>query len=60
MWMTYNGRPLTYQAIVTHPLRVPPPPKIARPQSTVTPTRRHPWRKCLLPEGTRHAAAGIT
>ena len=39
MWMTCNSRPLTYQAIVAHPLRVPPPPKIARQQRTVTPTR---------------------
>jgi len=60
MRMTHNGRPLTYQAIVTRPLRVPLPPKIARPQRTVTPTRAHPWRKRLPPEGTRPAAAGIT
>jgi hypothetical protein len=60
MRMTHNGRPLTYQAIVARPLRVPPPPTIARPQRTVTPTRTHPWRKRLLPEGTRHAAAAIT
>jgi len=60
MWMTHKGRPLTYQAIVARPLRVPPPPRIALPQRPVTPTRAHPWRKRLLPEGTRHAAAGIT
>ena len=60
MWMTYNGRPLTYQVIVAHPLRVPPPPKIARQQRAVTPTDAHPWRKRLRQEGTRHAAAGIT
>ena len=60
MRMTHKGRPLTYQAIGTRPLRVPSPPKIARPQRPVTPTRAHPWRKRLLPEGTRHAAAGIT
>ena len=60
MWMTYNGPPLTYQAIVAHPLRVLPPPKIAHQQRAVTPTGAHPWRKRLLPEGTRHAAAGIT
>ncbi|MCX5723113.1 MAG: ISNCY family transposase [Nitrospirae bacterium] len=60
MQMTHHGRPLTYQAIVGRPLRVPAPPKIARPQRPVTPTRAHPWRKRLLPEGTRHAAAGIT
>jgi hypothetical protein len=39
MWMTCIGRPLTYQAIVAHPLRVLPPPKIARQQRTVTLTR---------------------
>ena len=59
MRMTHKGRPLTYQAIVARPLRVPSPPKIALPQRPVTPTRAHPWRKRLLPEGTRHAAAGI-
>jgi hypothetical protein len=59
MWMTYNGRPLTYQAIVAHPLRVPPPPKIARQQGTVTPTRAHPWRKRLLPTRDTHAAAAL-
>ena len=59
MRMTHNGRPLTYQTISARPLRVSSPPKIARPQRTVTPTRTHPWRKRLLPEGTRHAAAGI-
>ena len=60
MRMTHKGRPLTYQAIVARPLRVPPPPRIALPQRPVTPTRAHPWRKRLLPEGARHAAAGIT
>jgi len=60
MRMTHKGRPLTYQAILARPLRVPPPPKIARPQRPATPTHAHPWRKRLLPEGTRHAAAGIT
>ena len=60
MRMTHNGRPLTYQTISARPLRVSSPPKIARPQRTVTPTRTHPWRKRLLPEGTRPAAAGIT
>ena len=42
MWMTYNGPPLTYQAIVAHPLRVLPPPKIAHQQRAVTPTGAHP------------------
>ena len=43
MRMTHKGRgPLTYQAIVARPLRVASPPKIARPQCTVTPTRAHP------------------
>ncbi len=60
MWMTYNGRPLTYQAIVAHPLRVPPPPTIARQQRTVTPTRAHPWRKRLLPTRDTRAAAALT
>ena len=60
MRMTHKGRPLTYQAIVARPLRVPPPPTIARPQRLVAPTRAHPWRKRLLPEGTRHAAARDT
>jgi hypothetical protein len=60
MRMTHKGRPLTYQAIGTRPLRVPSLPKIARPQRPVTPTRAHPWRKRLLLEGTRHAAVGIT
>ena len=60
MRMTHNGRPLTYQAIGARPLRVPSPPKIARPQRIVTPTRTHPWRKRLLPEGRSHAAVGIT
>ena len=60
MRMTHKVRPLTYQALVARPLRVPPPPTIACPQRPVTPTRAHPWRKRLLPEETRHAAAGIT
>ena len=60
MRMTHKGRPLTYQAIVARSLRVPPSPRIALPQHPVTPTRAHPWRKRLLPEGTRHTAAGIT
>lgn len=59
MRMTHHGRPLTYQAIVARPLRVPSLPKIARPQRTVTPTRTHPWRKRLLPEGRKHAAAAM-
>lgn len=60
MRMTHNGWPLTYQAIVARPLRVPSPPKIARPLCPVTPTRAHPWRKRLLSEGARHAAMGTT
>ena len=59
MRMTHNGRPLTYQAIVARPLRVPSPPKIALPQRPVTPTRAHPWRKRLLPTRDTHAAAAI-
>jgi hypothetical protein len=57
--MTHNGRPLTYQAIVARPLRVPPPPRIALPQRPVTPTRAHPWRKRLLPTQATHTAAAI-
>lgn len=60
MGMTYNGRPLMYQTIVAHPLRVPPPPKIARQQRTVTPTRAHPWRKRLLPTRDTHATVALT
>ena len=59
MRMTHKGRPLTYQAIVARPLRVPSPPKIALPQRPVTPTRAHPWRKRLLPTRDTHAAAAI-
>jgi hypothetical protein len=60
MRMTHHGRPLTYQAIVARPLRVPTPPTVSLPQRPVTPTRAHPWRKRLLPKRETHAAAAIT
>ena len=59
MQMSHSGRPLTYQAIVARPLRVPPPPTIARPQRKVTPTRAHPWRKRLLLTRDTHATAAL-
>jgi transposase len=60
MRMTHHGRPLTYQAIVARPLRVPTPPTVSLLQRPVTPTRAHPWRKRLLPKRETHAAAAIT
>jgi hypothetical protein len=57
--MTHNGRPLTYHAIPARPERVAAPPKAQVPRRPVKPTSAHPWRKRLLPEGTKHAAAAI-
>lgn len=60
MRMTHNGRPLNYHAIPARPERVAAPPKAHVPRRPVKPTLAHPWRKRLLPEGTKHAAAVIT
>jgi hypothetical protein len=60
MRMTHKGRPLTYHAIPDRPERLAEPPKAQVPRRPVKPTSAHPWRKRLLPEGTRHAAAAIT
>ena len=60
MRITHHGRPLTYHAIPARPGRVAAPPKAQVPRRPVTPTRAHPWRKRLLSEGTRPAAAGIS
>ena len=59
MRITHHGRPLTYHAIPARPGRVAAPPKAQVPRRPVTPTRAHPWRKRLLSEGTRPAAAAI-
>jgi len=58
--ITHNGRPLNYHAIPARPERVAEPPKAQVPRRPVKPTSAHPWRKRLLPEGTRDAAAAIT
>ncbi len=58
--ITHNGRPLNYHAIPARPERVAAPPKAQVPRRPVKPTSAHPWRKRLLPEGTKHAAAAIT
>jgi transposase len=60
MRMTHHGRPLNYHAIPARPERVAEPPKAQVPRRPVKPTSAHPWRKRLLPEGTKHAAAAIT
>jgi hypothetical protein len=60
MRITHNGRPLNDHAIPARPERVTEPPKAQVPRRPVKPTSAHPWRKRLLPEGTRHAAAAIT
>ena len=60
MWMTHRGRPLTYQAIGTRPLRVPSLPKIARPQRPVTPRPDHLWRRRLRPERRTQATVART
>lgn len=60
MRITHNGRPLNYHAIPARPERVAEPPKAQVPRRPVKPTSAHPWRKRLLPEGTKHAAATIT
>ena len=60
MRITHQGRPLDYHAIPARPERVAEPPKAQVPRRPVKPTSAHPWRKRLLPEGTRHAAAAIT
>lgn len=58
--ITHHGRPLEYHAIPARPERVAEPPKAQVPRRPVKPTSAHPWRKRLLPEGTKHAAAAIT
>jgi transposase len=60
MRITHQGRPLDYHAIPARPERVAEPPKAQVPRRPVKPTSAHPWRKRLLPEGTRHAAAALT
>ena len=60
MRITHNGRPLNYHAIPARPERVAEPPKAQVPRRPVKPTSAHPWRKRLLSEGTKHAAAAIT
>jgi hypothetical protein len=60
MRITHLGQPLNYHAIPARPERVAEPPKAQVPRRPVKPTPAHPWRKRLLPEGTRHAAAAIT
>ena len=60
MRITHKGRPLNYHAIPARPERGAEPPKAQVPRRPVKPTSAHPWRKRLLPEGTRHAAAAIT
>jgi hypothetical protein len=59
MRITHHGRPLDYHAIPARPERVAAPPKAQVPRRPVKPPSAHPWRKRLLQEGTRHAAAGI-
>jgi transposase len=59
MRITHHGRPLAYHAIPARPERVAEPPKAQVPRRPVKPTPAHPWRKRLLPEGTRHAAAAM-
>jgi transposase-like protein len=59
MRITHHGRPLDYHAIPARPERVAAPPKAQVPRRPVKPTSAHPWRKRLLQEGTRHAAADI-
>ncbi|MBU6433410.1 MAG: ISNCY family transposase [Nitrospirae bacterium] len=60
MRITHNGRPLNYHAIPARPEKVAEPPRAQVPRRPVKPTPAHPWRKRLLPEGTKHAAAAIT
>lgn len=57
--ITHHGRPLRYHAITTRPVTVTVPPLVTsrRPSK---PSSRHPWRKPLLLDRHRHAAAART
>jgi hypothetical protein len=57
LWISHQGRPLGFHTITSRPLKaaaVKPVPPLRRP---VTPRPEHPWRKRLLQERGRHAAA---
>lgn len=59
MRITHQDRTLASYVIASRPVRaeVPLKPAEVRP---VKSTAEYPWRKRLLPDRTRHAAAGIT
>ena len=60
MRITHHGRPLDYHAIPARPERVAAPPKAQVPRRQIKTTTAHPWRKRLLQERGRHAAAAGT
>ena len=60
MRITHQGRTLGFHAITSRPIKAAEAKTVHRPRCPVTPRPDHPWRTRLLPEGTRHAAAGIT
>ncbi|TKB94870.1 MAG: hypothetical protein E8D41_02845 [Nitrospira sp.] len=57
--ITHQGRPLAFYAITSRPMKAAAK-TVHRLRCPVTPRPDHPWRKRLLPEGTKHAAAGLT
>jgi transposase len=60
MRITHQDRTLASHVIASRPVRAEAPPKPAEARRPVKPTAEHPWRKRLLPDRARHAAAGIT
>jgi hypothetical protein len=60
MRITHQSRTLGFHVITSRPMKAAEAKKVHRPRCPVTPRPDHPWRKRLLPEGTRHAAAAIT
>lgn len=60
MRITHQGRPLAFHAITARPVKVVEAKTVHPPQRLITPRPEHPWRKRLLPERGRHAAAAGT
>lgn len=60
MRITHQGRALSFHAITSRPMKATEAKTVYRPRRPVTPRPEHPWRKRLLPERGRHAAAAGT
>jgi len=58
--LTHQGRALAYHAITSRPVKAAAVTPVPPPRRPVTPRPDHPWRKRLLPERGRHAAAAGT